>query len=279
MHQRVIAPLLFVALVACTSACGASRTAAATQKTPAAFDPSTSDPQAVQAVDSMITALGGADKWAQVKQIRWDVKYYMQGQLSGWFKHAWDIWNGRHRHEFATRDQLNVPEPDFTFAMYDLFDREKGYVAKTSKPHQRADAEGAQRVIAAAYDAWKRDAYQLTMFFKLRDPGVKLQYAGERQNFMGLCNPSCHDIKVSYVPEVGSDTYHVLINTQTNMPEAIEKYVEGGKLAYQVSEWKEVNGLKFPTLYKNLGTDEKFVIENIRIGEPEDDLYVPQVLG
>jgi hypothetical protein len=281
-HQRVIASLLFVALAACASACGSSRTAAATQKSPVAFDPSTSDPQAIQAVDAMAAALGvapGVDRWAQVKQIRWEVKYLMNDELKGWFKHSWDIWNGRHRYEVALADQLSAPDPTFTFAMYDLFDRSKGYVANTKQPHGKAPAAESQRIVEAAYESWQRDAYQLSMFFKLRDPGVKLAYAGERQDFMGHCNPSCHDIKVSFVAEVGSDIYHVLINTQSNLPEVVEKYVDSGKLGYHVGEWKEVQGMKFPTLYKNLGAEEKFVLENIRVGEPEDELYVPEVRG
>jgi hypothetical protein len=277
-HQPIIASLLFVAFAACASACGASRTAAATQNTPAAFDPSTSDPQAIQAADAMAAALG-AEKWAQVKQVRWEVKYLMNNELKGWFKHSWDIWNGRHRYELAPPDQLSAPDPIFTFAMYDLFNRGKGFVANTKDPHTRAPAAETQHIIEGAYESWQRDAYQLSMFFKLRDPGVKLTYAGERQDFMGHCNPACHDIKVTFVAEVGSDTYHVLINKQTNLPEVVEKFVEGGKLGYHVGEWKEIQGIKLPALYKNLGTDEKFVLDNIRIGEPDDELYVPQVRG
>src|SRR5690606_13292428 len=120
--------LFITALLACAGAC-AGRTAAATQTTPAAFDPATSDAKALAAVDETLAAMGGADKWAQVKQLRWEIKYTTDGQLQGWFKHSWDIWNGRHRYEFAPPDQLTAPKPVFTIAMYDLFDREgKGFV-------------------------------------------------------------------------------------------------------------------------------------------------------
>lgn len=279
MQQRVLVFILFSIFVVGLGGCGAGRTAAATQKTPAAFDPSMSDQEALTAVDAMSATLGGAEAWAQVKQIRWDVKYHMQGQLRGWFRHAWDIWNGRHRYEFTPADQLAATEPVFTFAMYDLFDRGDGWVATTKSPSQNAPAEERGRIIQNAYESWQRDAYQLAIFYKLRDPGVKLTYAGERQDFAGVCESGCIDVKITFMPEVGSDTYHVLINKETKLPEAIEKAVPNGTLGFKVEGWATVNGMKFPSVLQNLGTDEKFVFENIRIGEPEDELYVPQVHG
>lgn len=279
MQQRIIVSLFLATLAAGAGGCGTPRTAAATQTSVAAFDPSMSDAKALEAVDAMMAALGGVEKWNQVKQIRWDVKYTLNGELKGMFRHSWDIWNGRHRYEFAGPEALAAEERVFTYAMYDLFDRSKGYVANSKHPNQKAPAEQAQQIISAAYDAWKRDSYQLSMFFKLRDPGVKLSYAGERQDFMGVCKPACADIKVSFAPEVGADTYHVLINTESKLPEAVEKAIPNGRLGYRIMNWVEVNGLKFPTVYKNLGAEEKFELENVRIGEPEDDLYVPQVVG
>lgn len=277
MHRRFIAYSLFLALAAGAGACATPRTAAATQKTPAAFDPAQSEAKALEAVDTMLATLGGVEMWNQVKQIRWDVKYYMSDELNGFFSHSWDIWNGRHRFEFAAPDELAKDEPVLTFAMYNLFDRSKGFVANTANPHQNAPAADRERLVAFAYENWQRDAYQLSMLYKLRDPGVILSYSGERQDFFGLCKPACLDIKVTFAPEVGTDTYHVLINTESNMPEVVEKVLPTGKLGLRVGDWIEVDGLKFPGSLANLGAEEKFVFENIRVGEPEDELYVPQV--
>ena len=81
-------------------ACG-GRTTPDTQPAPATYDPSKNDPKALEVVDKMVTALGGADKWAAVKQIRWDVKVVVKGELKGLYKHSWDLWNARHRFETA----------------------------------------------------------------------------------------------------------------------------------------------------------------------------------
>lgn len=236
----------------------------------------------------MIAALGGADKWAQVKQARWEVKYLVGSDLKAWSRHAWDIWNGRHRYEVAKTDTLEAAKAAndmsgvvFLIAMYDLFDRNgKGFVSDSSNPNRAAMAEDRDRIVAEAYNQWKKDSYQLAMFYKLRDPGVKLQYVGERSDLPGVCQSGCLDIKVSFVPEVGADVYHLYLNKETKLPEAVELSMSGGgMLVFAITDWNEVGGIKFPKTLKNLGPDEKFVIENIQLGEPEDELYVPQVLG
>ncbi|MCG8420405.1 MAG: hypothetical protein MJE77_20930 [Proteobacteria bacterium] len=286
---RVFVVALLAYLVANLSGCAPTRTAAATQTTPAAFDPSTSDAKAIGVIDEMVAALGSAAAWSQVKQLRWELKYFQNDELMGWVRHSWDIWNGRHRYEFigsATLQQFKASDgkepPIFTIAMYDLYDHQgKGYVtdsARINTPANQAYSEDRDRIVEEAFRAWQRDSYQLTMFHKLKDPGVKLEYVGEREDIKGKCKPACLDIKVSFVPEVGSDLYHVYISPETKLPEVVERVQsEGSSLAFILDNWTEVNGLKFPQVFKNLGPNEEFRIENIHIGDPEQELYVPTI--
>lgn len=284
MQQRVILTLAITSLLLGAAACD-KRTAAATQASVTAFDPAASDAQAVTAAQAVETALGGAEAWNQIKQLQWTVKHTVQGKLTEHFKHAWDIWNGRHRFEFLPPDQLEFKpqpgqtEPEWIFAMYDLFNRKGGYVASSKSPHMRADHEQAARVIDNAYNVWLRDAYWLTMFHKLRDPGVILKYAGERKDYYGTCQDGCIDIKVTFAPQVGTDEYHVLINKQTNLPEVVEKGIPGGNMGLKVLDWVEAGGVKFPSGFKNLAADEVFEYSDVRAGEPDDSLYVPEVSG
>ena len=280
MYQRVILTVAVTSLLGSLAACG-SRTAAETQKTVLAFDPSTSDEKAVAAVDEMAAALGGAETWAGVKQLRWELKHKVEDKITEHFKHSWDIWNGRHR--FETPQNGLVPEYEngpWLFAMYKLFKRDSGgWVALTTKPGQNADSKEVRRVVGQAYKVWQRDAYYVAMFFKLKDPGVQLTYAGERKDFFGTCTDTCLDIMVKYVEGVGTDTYHVLLNKQTKIPEVIEKVVGGSKMALKVVDWQTVSGLKFPTSLKNLGANEEFLFENMSIGSPAESLYVPALSG
>ncbi len=263
-----------------SSACGASRTAAATQPTPAAFDPAASDAQALEIADAMLAAIGGTEAWGQVKQIRWEVKYYQNGDFKAWFKHVWDRWNGRHRLEMVDTDSYLKAEeagkPDdaqWVIAMYDLFDREgKGYATFGGR---NVMAEDRNRIVSDAYDQWKSDSYQLAMLYKLRDPGVQLSYVGEVQELKGKCQPGCVVIKVSFSPEVGSDTYFINVNKTTNMPEVLEKQLDGGTLGYAFEGWIELAGMRFPEKLVNLGVDEVIEISNVEIAEPDSSLFVP----
>ena len=271
--------------------CGPSRTAAATQSTAPPFDPATQDAKALATVDEMVAALGGAPAWAAVKQIRWELKYYQNNELAGWVKHAWDIWNGRHRYEFALPDGIATYKatgqqqpPLFTIAMYDLFDHQgKGYVTTTAlegTPGARgAMAAERDRLVAESFKAWKRDAYQLAMLFKLKDPGVKLAYTGEREPIAGKwCMAGCIDITVTFAEGIGTDLYHLYLNKDTKLPEVIEKVLADNRsVSLAITAWTEAGGLKFPGTLQNIGPAEEYRIENVQITEPDDDLFIPRV--
>lgn len=296
MHSRVM-----LSAIACSITllpglvglvgCAAKRTVAATQTTPAAFDPGASDAQAITTVDEMMAALGGAEAWQQVKQVRWELQYYQNDELLGWVRHSWDIWNGRHRYEFSDSSGVKAYNasggaelPLFTIAMYDLFDHQgKGVVTNSAiegTPQRGAVAADRDRIVAESFKSWQRDSYQLAMLYKLKDPGVKLSYVGERENFGGKCEPGCIDIKVTFVPEVGNDLYHVLINKQSKLPEVIAKDFDGTRsVAFRIASWAKVGEMQFPAVLQNVGPNEEFRIKNIQIGEPEDELYVPRVFN
>lgn len=283
MHIRIdlssALGLLAAALLAGTAACGGpQRTAAATQPTPAAFDPSQSDQQALDIVDATITAVGGAEAWAQVKQIQWQVKYYQNDALAAWFKHAWDQWNGRHRFEMVRMESYEIAQQSgneedmqWIVAMYDLFDRSARAVALFDG--QAVMPGDREKIVSDAYEQWQLDSYQLSMVHKLRDPGVILNYVGETQERHGKCLAGCVLIKVSFAPEVGTDTYVLNISKETNLPEIVEQHRPEGIRAYAYDEWTEAGGLKFPSKLSNLGGSEVIEIEEVVIGEPDDALY------
>ncbi|WP_428262668.1 hypothetical protein [Haliangium sp.] len=281
VELSVIACVLAGALLA-TAGCGPKRTAAASQPTPAAFDPAMSDQDALAAVDAMLAALGGSEAWAQVKQVQWETKYYQNEEFAAWFRHSWDIWNGRHRMESvnmgtykASQESGNEDDAKWVVAGYDLFDREaRSFATFAGKPVM---AEDKAKVIADAYQQWQADSYTLAMLYKLRDPGVKLNYVGEIQDIKGRCQPGCVVVKVSFVPEVGSDVYFLNINRDSNMPEVWEKQMGTGTLGYAIEAWNEVGGMRFPAKLVNLGVSEQIEILDVRVGEPDDGLYVPRI--
>lgn len=291
MTRSTLALCFVAALAALASACGPGRTAAATQPSPAVFDPAGSDAKAVATVDAAIAALGGAEAWAGVKQVRWESRYMMDGELKSWARHAWDIWNGRHRCELADMSTMTAatpenPSPDppkFSVAMYDLFDH-KGKGGHATYGGKEVGSDDRVKIKSNCYLLWRQHSYQLAMPFKLKDPGVKLEDAGQLKDVntktdTTVCSPSCDSVKITFAPEVGKDTWWIHINSDSKMPELIEKQVEGGRLAYVLSEWTTVNGLKFALKHQNAGLPgEVFLVKGVQIGAPDDGLYIPQVL-
>jgi hypothetical protein len=271
--KHLVALVFMVAAAAAAPGCGPGRTAAATQPTPAAFDAAKSDAKALAIADEMSAKVGGAAAWNGVKQLSWDLKYTFDGQLKGWFRHAWDRWNGRHH--FETIDQASG-ESKYQ-AMYDIFDPDdKGWVGNDRG--EAALASERDATIKIARDRLKLDGYQLTMIHKLKDPGVTLTHVGQVKEVGGLCKPACDTIKITFDPAVGTDTYYVEVNTETKLPEVIEKQLGTGRVAFTLEQWTTVGGLQFPTRMQNVGmAGEVFQFENIEIGDPDDALYIVPV--
>lgn len=284
LNHHVFASLLLSALLAITAACGPGRTAAATQPTPAAFDPSQSDEKALALVDEMLQAIGGAEQWAQVKELRWETKYFTDGTLEAWFKHSWDMWNGRHRYEGVdmksykeAEESGHLEDTRWLVVMYDLFDRSSGYATFGGNDLMAKDVAGA---VEQAYERWQQDSYQLTMLYKLRDPGVQLSYVGEVAEVNGKCSGGCIELKVSFAPGVGTDTYYLDLDKETKLPEIIGKKVEAGRIGFAIEEWAEVGGLKLPAKFQILGATQVIELSNIEVhAKPDDMQYIPAVRG
>ncbi len=285
MNALFALALFALALLCCGAlACGPGRTTAATQPTPAAFAPEQSDAKAIEAVDKMIAAIGGGDAWQTTKQITWQQQYVLDGKLKAWFRHSWDRWNGRHRFEEADMksyeksmaDHSDPRKTKWLIAMYDIIDHEgKG----TAMFGEILPSSERDRVVAKAFEAWGSDSYRLSAHYKLKDPGVILKLDGEARNVEDTyCNPGCINVKVTFDPAVGKDTYYVSINTETNKPEIIGREAAGGRFNFAISDWKNVGELAFPTKFQNLGMkSEVFKLGNIEVGAPEDTLYIPPV--
>ncbi len=288
MTVRRACALLLAASALALAACGGGRTTAATQASPASFDPSKSDPKAVAAVDTMLGALGGPGAWTNVKQVQWDQKYTRDGKIAGWFKHSWDRWNGRHRFEEVNIQSLEKAKAEgkdneikTTVAMYDLFDHDgAGFATFDGQVVATADRD---RIVDGAYKNWQADTYRLFAPYKAKDPGVILALQPPRQPQNGVCTPGCDVVKISFAPEVGKDTWYLSINTQSHLPEILERDIpasggqQAGRLGFALRDWQSAGPIKVPGKIENLGMSEVFEISDVKVGEPEDSLYIPNV--
>jgi len=268
--------------------CGPDRTTFARFPTAAtAFDRAGSDPKAVAIADRVVAAAGGAARWNQVKQIKWTEVITADGKLVLTYDQAWDRWNGRHhgrlRHT-PTAVELQRPSQATTagdvVVMRKLYDEGGRAFLDSGKGLSPLGASDVPRELKSARERWMLDGALLCMSFLLEEPGTKLEYVGEPAVEAG--KPVLDDIKVTLDTKDPNWTarYHVQVNRDTNMIDRIE-IIEAGqpetrRIAYQLSSWTEVGGLKFPTSNQNIGTNgELITFKDIGVGDPDDTLYVP----
>ncbi len=251
------------------AACGPGRTTF--QRYPnaqPAFDRAKSDPKAVEIADKVAAAAGGMDKWATVKQIRWSeqIKNGEKVDLDG--EEAWDRWNGRHYGRIFGDHGDVVIKRDIYGERLEGWGEQKGSRSALPEP----DTQAAGKV---AKERWQFDSAVLAMPFLLEEPGSKLGYVGQAQGDDGK------PLEVLLLTFDPADTaragtsYQVDVDPATSMIARIEVVREGGNIGYTSTGYKEVNGMKFPTIEHNIGmATEVITFKDIKIGEPEDSLYV-----
>ncbi len=305
MHptRTILSRAAWLGAALAAAACGSNRTVAATQPTgPQAFDAAGSDPKAVAIAEQVRAAAGGDAAWAAAKEIQWSQAIVQDGKLVELTRHSYDRWNGRHNYKGV--------EPDGTIkeAMYDVYER-TGVGRAGGQQLMRDDANALKE--EATRKLWS-DSYFLFLAFKLRDPGVKVAYKGERAK-EGETAPTWDVLRVSFDPAVGTDHYEISVNRQTHQIDIVEKVIkEGDKekfLGYTVDVYQPAGALTLPTRFINLGFQktgeqpieipgpwaeaaaalagqqvgvpgEIFLYWGFKTsGTPNDDLYIPNVLG
>jgi hypothetical protein len=278
--------MTIVLFAAVLGACGPERSTFARYPTAAtAFDRAGSDPKALAVADKVLAAAGGGERWAKARQARWTELVTADGKLQLTYLQAWDRWNGRHQgrlHHDKPREPGSTEPPNagdvvVMRKLYEEGGRAFGDTGKALQPIATADTE---REVIVARQRWELDTVVLFMAFLLEEPGAKLEYVGEPPVEAG--KPVVDDIKVTFDlrDPTRPSTYHVLVNRDTSLPDRVDIVAKGQpdnhRLAYAVSDWTEVGGLKIPTKAQNIGTNgETITFKDISFGEPDDTLYVP----
>ena len=244
-------------LVQAVVGCGAPRTVAATQPTPAGFDPAKSDPKAVAIADEVMTAIGGEANWQKAHELTWFQAIIVDGKIADASYHSWDRWNGRHDYKRVD------PSGKLGVSMYDLFGQSKGYaLVEDANGGHKSVAADKEKMITEAKRRFDTDAYPLALPFKLKDPGVHLKVSEERPaEGSKQGSPMKFDVlQVTFDDGVGTgakDTWYLVVDKATHIPDSVE-HVQAGKpdserSGYTLEEWVEVGGLKFATVRKTLG--------------------------
>lgn len=154
---------------------------------PQVFDPAQSDPQAVATADLVMAALGGPQAWEQTRFLHFAFAVERSSGRTAYRTHLWDRWDGRLRYQATGKDGAPF------VVLIDVNSRRgEAYRLPRETPAQappgeggpvpapaKIDPETSRLLLEEAYEAWINDTYWVLMPYKMKDPGVRLKYAGE----------------------------------------------------------------------------------------------------
>lgn len=218
------------------------------------------DLKAVITVEGMMDAMGGPAAWEKARYLRFDWVVERDGKEVAHVKHLWDRYDGRTRVEWETRDHKKV------VALFNIN-------TKTGHVHvdgHAAEGEELQKYLEQAYGRYINDGYWLLMPWKLKDPGVKLEYVSQTE-MEGKKYDLVH-ISFEHVGLTPGDHYWAFINRETHLMDRwayfLESYVKDkGEPALDKAtpwdwrDWRDVGGIKLAGEKVRLG-------ENARIHFP-----------
>lgn len=199
--------------------------------------------QAVVVVEGMMDAMGGPAGWEKARYLRFDWVVERDGTRAAHVRHLWDRWDGRYRVEWETRDKKKI------VALFNVNTKE-GKVTVDGKP---VEGEELKKNLEAAYDRFINDGYWLLMPWKLKDPGVKLEYAGQTE-----LDGKKYDLVHIHFGQVGltpGDHYWAYINHDTHLMDRWAYFLQGmvkdkGEPALEKAtvwdwrKWEDVGGIK-----------------------------------
>ena len=268
--MRILPVLLF--LIACG---GPARTSYATYPgQPLTYDRATANKEALDLADKVVAAAGGEAAWQKAKQIKWHQEIQHDGKVAMSGDQAWDRWNARH---WA---RLDRQEGGGQGVFYDIYGTKQGGFLETKSGAKQPVATGdVIEVVKVARGAWQRDTTITFAAFLLLEPGTKLEYAGIVKDG----DVEYHDLKLSFDAKDTARAglvLHVYADKEKFTVHRVELETPAGqRYAYQIDKFDTVNGLQIPTQRKNLGSGEIVTLTNVKIGDPDDELFIAPVAG
>ena len=237
LPRRAVATLLVTA-VAAAAAAAPARAAAP------------SDPRAVEIADQVMQALGGRDHWDALVGLRWSFGASVNDTVRGTpRRHSWNKRTGEHRVEGALRDGTK-----FCF-IHTLGDTLNGKAWMNGRP---VGGDSLHTLLKNAEAMWVNDEYWLCMPYKLRDPGVTLQYDGETKD--GDVTYDKLSMTFDHVGLTPGDHYWLFVNRANHRIERWEMVLEGQQpppVGYTWDGWTEHDGLWFASAHRSLGGPRK----------------------
>lgn len=221
---------------------------------PMRFDPSRSDPRALEISRAVMKAMGGDEAWNNLQYLRFDFASVRDGATNVIRSHWWDKYTGRHRVEGKTREG----DP---FVILSNINTREGDAWKSGV---KLEGDEERAFLDNAYGYWVNDTYWLTMPYKLNDPGVILVYAGEEK-----LDGTMYDKVMLSFDNVGltpNDRYWAWINRETRLMDQwgfVLKGGEGPPTRYRWNNWQKHGGVLLSPERAAVDSAGKLVFPNL----------------
>lgn len=202
------------------------------------------DPKALAVVDAVEKAIAPDNGWSKVGGLRFTFSVVKDGKTLAEVHHVWDVRSGQYRVDWSSKegDQrlaiFNVGAKGRQGEAYMRGERTvTGAPATPATPATRpprppgmagwlkAPDLVARQMLETGYGRFINDTYWLLMPLKMKDPGVNLDYDGEK-----TIDTKTYDVLKVTFDQVGltpGDTYWVYVNRDTHLIDRWEYVLEG----------------------------------------------------
>jgi len=201
-----------------------------------------SDPAAVAIADRVMAALGGRRRWDALRGLRWTFGVAVDDTVRSTRRHSWDKWTGWDRIERQDSGGRRI------VVVVNVNDG----TGRAWVNGRAAEGDSLRQLLELGKSLWINDAYWLLMPYKLRDPGVTLEDAGEAV----VDGAPCDKIALSFarVGQTPGDHYWVYVRRRDDRVVKWDMVLQGNQpppRSYTWEDWLETGGLWFATAHRD----------------------------
>ena len=221
------------------------------------------DEKADAVARELIASLGGTAAWEKARQFRFDFVVESDGKRVVDFHHVWDRYTGDYR--LLGTDKSGAP-----YAVYFNVNTKQGTAFVNGRP---VEGEEKAKLLETAYGRFINDSYWLLAPWKVFDPGVQREYAGEKPGPEGAL---CDVIKLSFenVGMTPKDLYWLWI-TRDGRRMVQWQYVLGGAAEEPTTalwkDWRTFGGIALALDKPIQGRPRRILFENVAVSPSRDD--------
>lgn len=225
--------------------------------------PLAADERADQVARELVAALGGPAAWEKARLFRFDFVVEREGKRAAEFRHLWDRYTGDYRLQGS--DKSGAP-----YAVYFNVNTREGTTLLNGRP---VEGEEKKKLLETAYGRFINDTYWLLTPWKVFDPGVKREYAGEKSSPDGT---SCDVIRLSFegVGLTPKDVYWLWV-TRDGRRMVQWEYVLGGAQEEPTvafwKDWRAFSGISLSLEKTFVTRPVRILFENVSVSSTRDD--------